>query len=81
MRDPVDSKRRPSETPRMDEDDLPKSRKDAANLLATEGLDRLSRDELDERIALLQAEIARIEAHRNQATAHRAIADALFKSN
>ena len=62
----------------MDED-LPRPRGDAASLLAKEGLDPYSQDELAERIALLEAEIARIEAHRNKAVAHRAAADAFFK--
>ena len=35
-------------------------------------------DELGERIVLLEAEIARIIAHRDRAQAHRAAADALF---
>ena len=62
----------------MDEDDRPRLRQDHASLLAKEGLDPLSHDELNERIALLEAEIARIKAHRDKAAAHRAAADALF---
>lgn len=64
----------------MDED-LPRPRGDAASLLSKESLDPYSQDELAERIALLEAEIARIEAHRNKAAAHRAAADAFFKPN
>ena len=64
----------------MEDDDRPKSGTDATSLLAMEDLDRLSLAELDERIAALQAEIARITAHRNRAFAHRAAADALFGS-
>lgn len=62
----------------MDED-LPRPRGDAASLLAKESLDPYSQDELAERIALLEAEIARIKAHRDKAAAHRSAADALFK--
>lgn len=62
----------------MDED-LPRPKGDAASLLAAESLDRYSHDELNERIALLEAEIARVTAHRDKASAHRAAADALFK--
>ena len=62
----------------MDEDDLPRRKGDAAGLLAAESLDPYSQDELTERIALLEAEIARVRAHRDKASAHRAAADALF---
>ncbi|MBN8483699.1 MAG: DUF1192 domain-containing protein [Sphingomonadales bacterium] len=61
------------------DDDLPRSKGDAASLLARESLDPYSQDELAERIALLEAEIARIRAHRDKAAAHRAAADALFR--
>lgn len=63
----------------MDDDDRPRSRNDAASLLAAESLDRYSHDELGERIAQLEAEIARVKAHRDKALAHRTAADALFK--
>ena len=62
----------------MDED-LPRPKGDAASLLAKESLDSYSQDELAERIALLEAEIARISAHRDKAAAHRLAADALFR--
>jgi len=62
----------------MDED-LPRPRGDAASLLARESLDSYSRDELDARVGLLEAEIARVIAHRDKAQAHRLAADALFK--
>ena len=62
----------------MDED-LPRPRGDAASLLSKESLDPYSLDELAERIELLEAEIARIKAHRDKASAHRAAADAFFK--
>jgi len=76
----VDSKRRKVEFAfRMDDDDRPRARSDAASQLALEPLDRLSQDELAERIALLEAEIARIKAHRDKVSAHRAAAEALFR--
>ena len=62
----------------MDLDDLPRPKGDAASKLAKEDLAPYSQDELEERIALLHAEIARVEAHRDRASAHRAAADALF---
>jgi uncharacterized small protein (DUF1192 family) len=64
----------------MDDDDRPRPRGDSASRLAGESLDSYSQDELDARIALLEAEIARVIAHRNQAAAHRRAADALFNS-
>ncbi len=61
------------------DDDLPRTKGDAASLLAKELLASYSQDELGERIALLEAEIARVSAHRAKASAHRSAADALFK--
>lgn len=61
------------------DDDLPRAKGDAASLLARESLDALSQDELADRIALCEAEIARVKAHRDKVSAHRAAADALFK--
>ncbi|GGC28968.1 hypothetical protein GCM10011371_15640 [Novosphingobium marinum] len=68
----------------MDDDDRPRSRgseKDygAASLLAGESLDSYSLDELDARISLLEAEIARVASHRMKAAAHMDAADALFR--
>ena len=63
----------------MDDDDRPRPRGDAAGQLARESLDTYSRDELDARVAQLEAEIARVIAHRDKAQAHRLAADALFK--
>jgi len=63
----------------MDDDDLPRRRGDAASLLSKESLDSYSQDELTDRIALLEAEIARVKTHRDKAAAHRSAADALFK--
>lgn len=64
----------------MDEEDRPRVRGDAASLLGRESLDSYSRDELDARIAQLEAEILRVRAHRDKAVAHMAAADALFKT-
>lgn len=67
----------------MDDDDRPLgsagARKDAASQLARESLDRYSQDELAERIGLLEAEIARVKAHRDRASANRLAAEALFR--
>jgi len=54
---------------------------DAANRLATEDLSPYSQDELTARIVLLEAEIARVRAHRDKASAHLAAADALFSKD
>ncbi|GGA12215.1 MAG: DUF1192 domain-containing protein [Sphingomonadales bacterium CG12_big_fil_rev_8_21_14_0_65_65_10] len=62
----------------MDEDDRPRPRGDAAEALSKESLDPYSVAELQARIALLEAEIERVRAHRDKSTAHRAAADALF---
>ena len=62
----------------MDDLDLPRPKGDAASRLASEDLSPYSQDELTERIASLEAEIARVKAHRDKASAHRAAADALF---
>jgi uncharacterized small protein (DUF1192 family) len=61
------------------EDDLPRNRGDAAGLLAKEPLDSYSQDELMERIAQLEAEIARVKAQHAKAADHRKLADMLFK--
>ena len=61
------------------EDDLPRIRGDAASRLAGEPLDTYSQDELMERIALLEAEIARVKAHHAKAASHKKLADTLFK--
>ena len=62
----------------MDDDASPRPRGDAASLLATEDLGPCSQDELKARIALLEAEIVRVEKHRLSAAAHRDAAEALF---
>lgn len=63
----------------MDLDERPRPKGDAASALAREDLSPYSQDELEERIALLEAEIARVKAHRDRAAAHRSAADALFR--
>ena len=62
----------------MEEDNRPRPKGDAASKLSSEDLAPYSRDELDERISLLEAEISRVSAHREKAAAHMAAADALF---
>ena len=63
----------------MDDDDQPRARSDSAAQLARESLDSYSLDELDFRVGLLEAEIARVRQHRDKAAAHRLAADALFR--
>ena len=60
------------------DDDLPRPKGDAASLLSKESLGPYSQGELSERIAILEAEIARVKTHRDKAAAHRSAADALF---
>ncbi len=62
----------------MDIPDEPRKTHDAAAALATEDLAPYSQDELALRIALLEAEIARVTAHRDAAADHRRAADRLF---
>jgi uncharacterized small protein (DUF1192 family) len=63
----------------MDDDDRPRSRGDAASLLSKESLDSYSREELDDRVALLEAEIERVKTHKNKGDAHRLAAEAFFR--
>ena len=63
----------------MSDDDRPRIRADAAALLAGELLDSYSQAELLERVALLEAEIARVKAVHAKAADHRKFADTLFK--
>ncbi|KEO89490.1 hypothetical protein EH31_12655 [Erythrobacter longus] len=69
----------------MDDDDLPnaigRTKGDAASKLSAEDLAPYSQDELATRIAMLEAEIARVQAHSQKAAKHRAAADALFKGS
>ncbi|QJQ31633.1 DUF1192 domain-containing protein [Sphingomonas lacunae] len=62
------------------DDDLSAFRPDAPlTLVAREDIDRLSVDELDARVAALEAEIARTKARREFAVNHKSSAEALFK--
>ena len=54
-------------------------RDDVLAALIKQPLDPLSVDELGERIETLEAEIARVKAHRSAATSQKAAAEALFR--
>ncbi|NCP19493.1 MAG: DUF1192 domain-containing protein [Erythrobacter sp.] len=62
----------------MEEDVGPRQTSDVASQLAAEDLSRLSQFELDDRIRLLQVEIARVEQHRLRYSSQRNAAEALF---
>jgi uncharacterized small protein (DUF1192 family) len=63
----------------MEMDDLPRRTDDPAAQLSRQDLDPFSVAELDARIALLEAEIARCQQKKERAVNHRASADSLFK--
>ena len=63
----------------MEMDDLPRRTDDPAAQLSRQDLDPLSVAELDERIAMLEADIARCRQKKERAVNHRASADSLFK--
>ena len=64
----------------MDLDELfPSKPHDPLVALGKQDLDPFSIDELEERVELLKAEIARVEAHMNRAQTHRSAAEELFK--
>ncbi|MDX2210719.1 MAG: DUF1192 domain-containing protein [Sphingopyxis sp.] len=63
----------------MDDEDLPRRRSDELTALTKQTLDPLSVDELNDRIAVLEAEIARTKAHMAAASAFKTDAEALFK--
>jgi uncharacterized small protein (DUF1192 family) len=64
----------------MDGDEiLPRRNDDPVGQLARQDLDPFSVEELGERIAALEAEIARCRVKMERAVNHRASADALFK--
>ena len=64
----------------MDEDDFFSSRpQDPLTLLVKQDLGPISQDELAERIEIMKAEIARVEAHMAAVDQHRSAADELFK--
>jgi uncharacterized small protein (DUF1192 family) len=68
------------ESSAMDLDELfPDKPGDPLTLLARQDLDPFSVDELNARIALLEAEIARTRAKIEAAVNHRASAEAIFK--
>ena len=64
----------------MDPDDLfPSKPDDPLVALGRQDLDPMSIEELKERLEVLKAEIARVEAHMDAATRHRSAAEQLFK--
>jgi uncharacterized small protein (DUF1192 family) len=64
----------------MDLDDiLPKKPGDPIVALVRQDLDPFSKDELANRVAILEAEIARTRSRMSAAVNHRANADSLFK--
>ena len=64
----------------MDLDELfPDKPDDPLKLLTKQDLDPLSVDELHDRIAILEAEIARVKAKLDASVSFRASADELFK--
>ena len=66
----------------MDLDDLfPSKPDDPLVALAKQDLDPISIEELQERIEAPKAEIARVEAHMQQAQTHRSAAEELFKKS
>ena len=70
----------PVNAAQMEPDDLPSKRHDdLLAQLARQDLDPLSVDELERRIAALEAEIVRSRAKAAFALNHRASADALFR--
>jgi uncharacterized small protein (DUF1192 family) len=76
----VDSRQPRTDSLSMDLDDLfPDKPKDPLTEVVRQDLDPLSIDELQERIATLKAEIARVEAHIERVTRHRSAAEELFK--
>ena len=64
----------------MDLEDLfPSKPDDPLVALGKQDLDPMSIAELEERIAILKAEIERVEAHMRRAQSHRSAAEELFK--
>ena len=64
----------------MDLEELfPSKPDDPLVALAKQDLDPMSVDELQERIALLKAEIERVQSHMQRAQSHRSAAEELFK--
>ena len=66
----------------MDEDDFFTSKpQDPLTQVTKQDLGPLSIEELKERIAILKAEIERVEIHMVEASRHRSAADELFKKS
>ncbi len=65
----------------MDDEDLPRRRSDELTALTKQSLGPLSVDELNDRIAVLEAEIARTKAHIAAADAQKSAAEALFRKS
>lgn len=65
----------------MDNDEILPPKKTSGPLaeLIAQDLDRLSRDEVEHRITILNAEVARCRARLSDASAIRSAADSLFK--
>lgn len=63
------------------DDDAPLHPDDPLVILQKQDIDRLSVDELDARVSVLEAEIARTKARKAYAVNHKASAEALFKSH
>jgi len=61
------------------EDILPKRADDPLALLVKQDLDPISVEELNARVAILEAEIARAKQQIEKSVNHRASADAIFK--
>jgi uncharacterized small protein (DUF1192 family) len=64
----------------MEPDDSPSRPDDVLDRLVRQDLDPLSQAELEERITVLEGEIARVRTRMQRAINHRASADALFRS-
>lgn len=62
-----------------DDDDGPRRRSDDLTALVKQPLDPLSVDELHDRIAVLEGEVARTRAHMAAAAAFKSSAEAFFK--
>jgi uncharacterized small protein (DUF1192 family) len=65
----------------MDNDEILPPKKTSGPLaeLTAQDLDRLSRDEVEQRIKVLEAEVARCRARLSDASAIRSAADSLFR--
>ncbi len=63
----------------MDDDDLPRRRDDVLAALTRQSLDPLSVAELDDRIFVLESEIARTKSHKAAAGGLKSSAEALFR--